>query len=69
MGLNEVHLTESGIVQAVEPADFAGGDVAAPLRHHADAPLRIGRLERVDVVDERWLRRYLKVPENIFFLN
>jgi hypothetical protein len=48
----------------VEPANFTGGYVTTALGHEADTALRIRRLEGVDVVDERRLRRYFKVPDH-----
>lgn len=62
VGGNGFYLTETRIVEPVEPGDLARGDVTASLRHHADASLGIWRLEGVDVVNERWFRSYFKVP-------
>ena len=48
----------------VKPADLAGGDIAAPLGHKPNAPLRVLGLVRVDVVDEGRLGGDLKVSDD-----
>lgn len=55
------NLAETRVVEAVEAWDLTTGHVTASLRHHANPSLRVRRLERVDVVDIRWLGSDLKV--------
>ena len=57
-------MTKSVVVQSVEPANLAGGDVTASLGHEADASLRVRGLEGVDVVDEGRLGRDLEVSDD-----
>ena len=58
------HLAKSVVVQSVEPANLAGGDITSSLGHEADPPLRVRRLEGVDVVDERRLWCDLEVSDD-----
>lgn len=57
-------LAEPAVVESIEARDFASADVTAALWHEADASLGIGRLEGVDVVHERRLRRDLEVADH-----
>ena len=57
-------MTKSIIVQSVESAHFAGGDITASLGHEADSSLRVRGLESVDVVDEGRLGRDLEVSDD-----
>lgn len=58
------HLAQARVVEPEEARDLARRHVHSALRHHADASLRVRRLERVDVVHERRLGRDLEVADH-----
>lgn len=58
------YLAEAVVIEPVESADLASGNVASPLAHHSNSSLRIRSLKGVYVVDERRLGSDLEVSNH-----